>query len=95
MKQQAAMSILNNIGHGVSEGLKREPGILYADVVKDYSCVFKPVASQKYEAYFGRALVFYGELAFPVLQCVWPDALNRFPGDAGYTLSTQEVLFEQ
>ena len=95
VKQEAVMNILNEIGHGVSKGLKREPGVLYDDVLDDYPCVFKPVPSQLYEAYFGRALVFYEGPAFPVLQCVWPDALKRFPGDPGYTLSTQEVLFEQ
>lgn len=89
------MGILNEIGQGVSKGLKREAEVLYDDVLEGYSCVFKPVSSKKYEAYFGRALVFYGQPTFPMLQCVWPDALKRFPGDMGYTLSTQEVLFEQ
>lgn len=95
VKQQAAMGILNEIGRGVSEGLTREPGVLYNDVLDDYPCVFKPVSTEKYEAYFGRALVFYEGPAFPMLQCVWPDAPKRFPGDAGYTLTTQEVLFEE
>ncbi len=95
VKQEAAMSILNEIGHGVAEGLKREPGILHDDLLEGYSCVLKPISSQLYETYFGRAFVFYGGLAFPMLQCVWPDALKRFPGDVGYTLATQEILFEQ
>lgn len=95
VKQEAAMGILNEIGQSVSHGLEREAGMLYDDILEGYSCVFKPVSSQKYGAYFGRASVFYGDIAFPMLQCVWPDALKRFPGDTGYTLSTQEVMFEQ
>jgi hypothetical protein len=95
VKQEAATGILNEIGEGASQGLKREAGVLYDDVLEGYSCAFKPVSLQKYEAYFGWALVFYGEHTFPMLQCVWPDARKRFPGDTGYTLSTQEVLFEQ
>ncbi|OUJ70298.1 hypothetical protein BXP70_24705 [Hymenobacter crusticola] len=48
-----------------------------------------------YDAYFGRTLVFYQGAHFPVLQCVWPDAQQRFPGQAGYAYSStnQELLY--
>ena len=90
-----ALAILNDIGNDVATGLQREPEVLYDDVLEGYPCVFKPVPSTAYKDYFGRALAFYDGTDFPVLQCVWPDALKRFPSDFGYTGSTQETLFEQ
>lgn len=90
-----AQALLNDIGSTVAQGLVREPEELYNDILSDYPCLFKAVPVTVYEHYFGRALVFYGETTFPVLQCLWPDALKRFPGDIGYDKSNQEPLFEE
>lgn len=90
-----AQTLLNDIGSTVAKGLVREPDRLYEDVLEGYPCLFKQVPATVYEAYFGRALVFYGDAAFPVLQCLWPDALKRFPGDVGYNSANQQALFEQ
>jgi hypothetical protein len=90
-----AQTLLNDIGSTVAQGMVRKPEELYDDILNDYPCLFKAVPVTVYEQYFGRALVFYAETAFPVLQCLWPDALKRFPGDFGYDQSNQESLFEE
>jgi hypothetical protein len=94
LPNDVALAILNNIGSDVAKGISREAEVLYDDILEGYPCVFKPVPTRVYEAYFGRALVFYEGADFPVLQCLWPDALKRFPGDFGYVMANQEALFE-
>jgi len=92
---ELAQTLLNDIGHAVAQGgVRREPEELYDDILSGYPCLFKAVPVTVYEQYFGRALFFYEETTFPVLQCLWPDALKRFPGDFGYDQSNQEILFE-
>ena len=95
LNNDLTLDMLNGIGHDVAQGIVRAPGVLYDDILNGYPCVFKPVPSSRYKEYFGRALVFYGNDDFPVLQCLWPDALKRFPGDSGYVAGGQEALFEQ
>lgn len=44
----------------------------------------------------GWARWFYGDVQFPVLQCVYPDLANTFPWEAGFTKewrSRQPLLF--
>jgi hypothetical protein len=94
LNMELAQTLLNDIGHAVAQGLVREPEELYDDILSGYPCLFRTVPVTVYEQYFGRALVFYGKTTFPVLQCLWPDALKRFPGDVGYDPSNQETLFE-
>jgi hypothetical protein len=95
LPNDVALAILNDIGSDVAKGLVRVPEVLYDDILEGYPCMFKTVPSSMYDDYFGRALVFYEGTGFPVLQCLWPDALKRFPGDFGYADSNQEALFEQ
>jgi hypothetical protein len=95
LPNDVALAMLNDIGSDVAKGVIREPEVLYDDLLEGYPCVFKPVPTTVYPAYFGRAEVFYENSDFPVLQCLWPDALKRFPGDFGYADSNQEALFEQ
>ena len=90
-----ALTILNDIGSNVAKGVTREPEMQYDDILENYPCLFKQVPTKVYEDYFGRALVFYGDAPFPVLQCLWPDSLKRFPGGFGYVDSKQESLFEK
>jgi hypothetical protein len=95
LPDDVALAVLNNLGSDVAKGIVREAERQYDDVLDGYPCVFKPVPSTVYEDYFGRALVFYEGSDFPVLQCLWPDRLKRFPGDFGYAAGAQEALFEQ
>jgi hypothetical protein len=94
LNMELAQTLLNDIGNAVAQGVRREPEELYDDILSGYPCLFKAVPVTVYEQYFGRALVFYGETTFPVLQCLWPDSLKRFRGDFGYDQSNQEILFE-
>jgi hypothetical protein len=48
-----------------------------------------------YEEYLGRAVLYYENSDFPVLQCVWPDQDSHFPNDKGYDIPDQEILYKQ
>lgn len=91
-----AHAILNDIGEDAAQGIRRQDGVIYDDVLGGSPCLFKPVLPEHYEGYFGRALVFYQGADFPVLQCIWPDAQLRFPGqeDYAYTAANQELLYQ-
>lgn len=95
LNHDLAHAILNDIGEDVASGIQRQVEVLYDDVFGGAPCLFKSVSPEHYEAYFGRALVLYQETDFPVLQCVWPDAQMRFPGQVGYAYSAanQELLY--
>ncbi|MGY2134866.1 DUF4262 domain-containing protein [Hymenobacter sp. HD11105] len=91
-----AHALLNDIGEDAANGIRRQADVLYDDVFGGSPCLFKTVLPAHYDAYFGRALVFYQGADFPVLQCVWPDAQMRFPGQGGYayTSANQELLYQ-
>jgi len=95
LNHELAHAILNDLGEDAASGIQRQPEVFYEDVFGGAPCLFKPVSLAYYDAYFGRALVFYQGTHFPVLQCVWPDAQQRFPGQMGYTASStnQELLY--
>jgi hypothetical protein len=40
---------------------------------------FRKITEEYYRKYLGYAVWFYESLDFPVLQCVWPDKMSRFP----------------
>jgi len=95
LDHELAHAILNDIGEDVARGVQRQAETLYDDLLEGISCLFKTVTAEYYDPYFGRALVFYQGAHFPVLQCVWPDAQQRFPGQVGYTYTSakQELLY--
>lgn len=94
LKYESAHAILNVIGSDVEIGITRNTDSIYDDVLDGYPCLFKTVDRNLYDDYFGRAIVYYENCDFPVLQCVWPDLENRFPGDNGYTVTIQEILYK-
>jgi hypothetical protein len=72
LPNDVALAILNDIGSDVAKGVSREAEVLYDDILAGYPCVFKPVPTHVYEAYFGRALVFYEGLIFPFCSACGP-----------------------
>jgi hypothetical protein len=95
LEKEDAHAILNDIGNGIAEGIQREENVLYDDILDDRPCYFKTVLPEMYEEYLGRAVLYYENSSFPVLQCVWPDQDRQFPDDKGYDIPDQEILYKQ
>ena len=89
----AAQDILNGIGSGIKAGQTREENVGYDDVLAEHDCIFKSVSIKQYDDYSGQAMVFYDDKQIPVLQCVYPDSSGCFLWEAGYQLTSQELLY--
>ncbi|MGA9352382.1 MAG: DUF4262 domain-containing protein [Terriglobales bacterium] len=89
--------IVNNIGDEVKKGNKFKAGAEYMEIFERIGCRFREVHLRHYEAYFGWAIWFYEEDAFPVLQCFWPDKHGKYPWEDGcsdFVRTAQPLLFE-
>lgn len=74
--------ILNEVGALVRKGKRFTDGASSNDVLEGYAVRFRAVTARESYARLGYACAFYGDRAFPVLQCVWPDKEHHFPGEA-------------
>lgn len=66
----------------------------HRDVVGEVECEFRPVDRKWVEQLMGWALWYYDGGDFPVLQAVYPDLENRFPGDEGFNDRFQQPLMQ-
>lgn len=82
--------MLNDCGKLVKAGQRLQPGQRVGDILSDgYDVLPREVkAPQSYKEHVGRAIAFYKGLDFPLLQVLWPDARNRFPGEPGTSESS-------
>jgi hypothetical protein len=71
--------IINGIGDDMRKGKTFEDWKEYDEILEGYSCMFRQVDQGFYREYVGYANRFYRPDEFPVLQCVWPDGLGRYP----------------
>ena len=76
-------AILEALASDVTHGAYYDAGASSAGVLEDLTCEFRPVDRLRYEPYLESALRYYGDDEFPAVQCVWPDANNRLPGERG------------
>ena len=74
-----AHKFINNIADEIKDGATFEAGDRYDHLIDGYDVQFVPVRQDLYDAYFGRAIDYYGAIRFPVLQMVWPDRHHHFP----------------
>jgi hypothetical protein len=63
-------------------------------LIGEVECEFRPVDRKWVEHLMGWALWYYDGDAFPVLQAVYPDLQNRFPGDEGFDKSFARPLMQ-
>ena len=95
VEPKTAMGLVNDLGRAIECGSVFAHGAKTTDLIEGYACVFVKVPAKKYPAYVARATAFYGDAAFPLLQCVWPDRDGHLPWDSGYEkalASEQPVL---
>ena len=74
--------ILNHCGDMIRGGKRFRLGESVSDVLDGYDVRFRAVTAQaSYADYLGYGCRHYGDQVFPVLQLLWPDKQQRFPGD--------------
>jgi hypothetical protein len=73
--------VVNLVGEAVRRGRRFSDGDSASGFLEGYDVRFLAVARGHYREHFGYARWFYDGDDFPVLQCLWPDRLGRFPSD--------------
>jgi len=66
----------------------------HRDLIGEVECEFRPVDPKWVEHLMGWAVWYYGGDDFPVLQAVYPDLQNRFPGEEGFNKSFEQPLMQ-
>jgi hypothetical protein len=77
--------IVNTIGEQVRRGSRFGDGDVSGEVLEGLPARFQVVSQPRCGEFLGQAVNYYGGHGFPVLQCYWPDADGRFPGQPGCT----------
>jgi len=65
-----------------------------AELIGNVDCEFRPVDSKWIKRFMNWAIWYYGNKEFPVLQAIYPDLKNRFPGDEGFNAHFRQPLLQ-
>jgi hypothetical protein len=84
---------LNEAARLLRDGVDLTKG-RHRDVVGKVECEFRPVDPKWVKQLMGWALWYYNGDEFPVIQAVYPDLQNRFPGDEGFDKSFEQPLMQ-
>jgi len=85
-------AIINDVAALMKNGEVIQPYTNYNNVFKNSRAEFLPVEASNIACFFGAALNYYQELAFPALQLVWTDRKDLFPWEPGFE---EEFRYEQ
>jgi hypothetical protein len=66
----------------------------HRDLLDSVECEFRPVDPKWVKHLMGRAIWYYGDADFPVLQAIYPDLENRFPEETGFENRFQQPLLQ-
>lgn len=80
-------SVINDAGDQVRKGVRYRDGDVTGELLEGCDCAFRRVNPLQYSEFFGWAVWFHGNSAFPALQMFWPDKMGRFPWEDGFTES--------
>lgn len=83
LPEKTALFLLNEAAKRLREGIDLTLG-RHREMVGEVECEFKPVDPKWARHLMGWASWYYDQFDFPVLQAVYPDRENRFPGEDGF-----------
>ena len=95
--QGLASSILHGVAKRNAAGEFVDANVRVPNLISNFDCIFRPVEHAWIHRLMLRTTWFYGEISFPVLQCICPDFSNRFPWEQGFDEAwrlRQALLFE-
>lgn len=81
LDSEQAMALLNRMGDAIKVGQRFEPGQSLDGYVARYALKFVAVHPANVAAAFGYASWYYGNDGTPMIQCLWPDAVGRYPDE--------------
>lgn len=93
LPQETAHFALNEAAKRLRAGVDLTRG-RHCDILGNVECEFRPVDTKWVKHLMGFALWYYGGSAFPVLQAVYPDLENRFPGEEGFDDAFEQPLMQ-
>jgi hypothetical protein len=93
LPRETAGYVLNEAAKLLREGVNLAEGRC-SDIFEKVDCEFRPVDPKWLPPLMGWALWYYGGEKFPVLQAIYPDRENRFPGEPGFDTSYQQPLLQ-
>ena len=83
LPDKTALFLLNEAARRLRAGADLQQG-RHRDMVGEVECEFRPVDPKWVKHLMGWALWYYDDPNFPVLQAIYPDLENRFPGEEGF-----------
>lgn len=83
LREKTAQFLLNEAARQLRAGTNLSTG-RHRDMVGEVECEFRPVDPKWVKHLMGWAHWYYDGWDFPVLQAVYPDLENRFPGEPGF-----------
>lgn len=90
-----AHTIIHNIVRELKKGVKYEPGRRYSEnkLIEQYPIMFMECDPAKLDGYVNIARCYWDREDVAVRQFVLCDRHGNFPGDPGYTMKRQPLLF--
>jgi hypothetical protein len=79
LKQELTQVLINNVAEDIKNGKRYKSSSWSPDILEGFECYFTYVNKSNYDEYVGRALVFYGDDSFPLLQCIYPTVKGVYP----------------
>ncbi|WP_327041264.1 DUF4262 domain-containing protein [Micromonospora ureilytica] len=89
--QQRAMEIVNTVGRLIRDGQPLTPGRRLTGVIDGHELALAPVHGSWYGQLFGAAIDCYQRPPFPVVQLLWPDKADRYPGGPEFEDGAHEI----
>jgi hypothetical protein len=93
LREKTALVLLNDAANRLRAGTDLTKG-RHREMVGEVECEFRPVDSKWIKHLMGWALWYYDHAEFPVLQAVYPDLENRFPGENGFDPAFAQPLMQ-
>jgi hypothetical protein len=84
LRESLAHILLNNMAFDIKEGKTYSAGTFHENVLDDFLCYFGEVPRGYFHDYVGWARWFYEGDNFPLLQCVYPTVLGKFPWEKDF-----------
>jgi hypothetical protein len=93
LKFKVAQSCLNEAARRLRDGADLTKG-RHADLLGNVDCELRPVDARWVKHLMNWANWYYGRTDYPVLQVVYPDLENRFPGEEGFDSRFAQPLMQ-
>jgi hypothetical protein len=90
---ETAHYLLNEAASQLRQGTELSVG-RHRDTLGDVECEFRPVEPKWVKHLMGWAIWYYEGEPFPVLQAIYPDLENRFPGEPDFDERFEQPLLQ-